>query len=266
MRVLIVDDEPLARRGLRRELERMPDTICVGECATRDEAVMAIRAGRPDLVLLDVQLGRATGFEVIERIGAEAMPLVVFVTAYDRHALRAFEVHAVDYVLKPVDPDRLRDAIDRATRLRSLERGASLAERLERLLATQADPGGSVAAAPTAVPDRIAVSQGERRAFVDVPAIDFVEAYGNYVRIHVGGRAHLLRSTLARIEQRLGSSSAQARFLRIRRSALVNVQAIVTVEPYGKGMFLLTLREGTKLVSSRYHQTGLRRLMRMERM
>jgi two-component system LytT family response regulator len=264
--VLIVDDEPLARRGLRRELERMPGMVCVGECATRDEAVLAIRAGRPDLVLLDVQLGRATGFEVIERVGAEAMPLVVFVTAYDRHALRAFEVHAVDYVLKPVDPDRLRDAIDRATRLRTLERGASLAERLERLLAGPAEQGAPAATPPAAVPDRIAVSQGERRAFVDVPAIDWVEAYGNYVRLHAGGRTHLLRSTMTRMEQRLGTSNAAAHFIRIRRSALVNAQAIVTVEPYGKGMFLVTLRDGARLVSSRYHQTGLRRLLRIERM
>jgi two-component system LytT family response regulator len=264
MRVLIVDDEPLARQGLRREIERMPGMLCVGECATRDEAVLAIRASRPDLVLLDVQLGRATGFEVIERVGAESMPLVVFVTAYDRHALRAFEVHAVDYVLKPVDPDRLRDAIDRATRLRTLERGASLAERLERLLAGQAEP--SAGPAPTAAPDRIAVSHGERRAFVDVPAIDWVEAYGNYVRVHAGGRAYLLRTTMTRMERRLETPGSPVQFIRIRRSALVNVQAIVTVEAYGKGMFLLTLRDGARLVSSRYHQTGLRRLLKLERM
>jgi len=264
MRVLIVDDEPLARRGLRHELDRMPGAGCVGECATRDEAVHAIRALRPDVVLLDVQLGRATGFEVIERIGADAMPLVVFVTAYDRHALRAFEVHAVDYVLKPVDPDRLRDAIDRATRLRTLERGASLAERLERLLASREQAAGTPAAVTQSSPDRIVVPQGDRRSFVDVPAIDWVEAYGNYVRVHAGGRAHLLRSTMTRFEARLGASGA--RFIRIRRSALVNTQAIITLEPYGKGMFLLTLRDGTTLVSSRYHQTGLRRLLRMERM
>jgi two-component system LytT family response regulator len=268
MRVLIVDDEPLARRGLRRELDRMPDTTCIGECGTRDEAVLAIRAGRPDLVLLDVQLGRATGFEVIERVGADAMPLVVFVTAYDRHALRAFEVHAVDYVLKPVDPDRLRDAIDRAVRLRTLERGASLAERLERLLAGQSTSPAAEAPAMTtpAGPDRIAVSLGQRRTFVDVPAIDWVEAFGNYVRVHAGGRGHLLRSTMARMELRLGAShDSAARFIRIRRSALVNVHAIATVEPYGKGMFLVTLRDGSRLVSSRYHQAGLRRLLKMER-
>src|SRR6185436_14958164 len=178
VKVLIVDDEPLARRGLRRELDRIPDTTCVGECATRDEAVAAIVQRRPDLVLLDVQLGRATGFEVIERVGVESMPLVVFVTAYDRHALRAFEVHAVDYVLKPVDPDRLRDALLRAGRLRSLEQGASLVERLEGLLAAQSSTREPRAISTT---DRIVVQQGTRRAFVDIQAIEWIEAYGNYV-------------------------------------------------------------------------------------
>ena len=268
MRVLIVDDEPLARRGLRRELDRMPDTTCIGECATRDEAVLAIRAGRPDLVLLDVQLGRATGFEVIERVGADAMPLVVFVTAYDRHALRAFEVHAVDYVLKPVDPDRLRDAIDRAMRLRTLERGASLAERLERLLAGQASPAcrrGAGSATPAGRTESPCRRASVARSSTCRPSIG-----SRRTAIMSGctpaGARHLLRSTMARMEQRLGASNdVAARFIRIRRSALVNVQAIATVEPYGKGMFLVTLRDGSRLVSSRYHQAGLRRLLKMER-
>ncbi len=265
MRVLIVDDEPLARRGLRREVDRTPGLVCVGESATRDEAVSAIRERRPDLVLLDVQLGRSTGFEVIERVGAETMPLVIFVTAYDRHALRAFEVHAVDYVLKPVDPDRLRDALDRAVRLRTMERDASLTERLERLLAAQREPAAPSPRATESPPDRITVSEGDRRTFVDVSSIDWVEAYGNYVRLHAAGRSHLLRSTMARMESRLGATDARARFIRVRRSALVNVQAIVSVAPYGKGMHVLQLRDGSKLVSSRYHQAGLRRLLRSER-
>jgi two-component system LytT family response regulator len=259
VKVLIVDDEPLARRGLRRELDRMPDVTCVGESATRDEAVAAIRQRQPDVVLLDVQLGRVTGFEVIERIGAEAMPLVVFVTAYDRHALRAFEVHAVDYVLKPVDPDRLREALARAARLRTLERGASVVERLEGLLASR--PPSEPTAAPRA-PDRIVVHQGQRRMFLDVATVDWVEAYGNYVRLHCGARSHLLRSTMGRMEQRLARDVSGERFIRIRRSVLVNTRAIVTVESHSKGMYALQLRSGTRLVSSRYHQAALRALMK----
>jgi two-component system LytT family response regulator len=263
MRVLIVDDEPLARRGLRREIELLEGMTCAGECSGRDEAVAAIVELRPDVVLLDVQLGRATAFEIIEHIGVDAMPHVIFVTAYDRHALRAFEVNAVDYVLKPVDPDRLREALDRAARLQALEQGASLTERLERLLAAQTRAPAAEAVSHPA--DRIVVQDGARLAFVDIEAIDWVEADGNYVRLHVGTRTHLLRTTLTRLAQRLtgkaDASGAPARFIRIRRSALVNTRAIVTLEKYGKGMFVLNLRGGAKLVSSRYHQTGLRELL-----
>jgi two-component system LytT family response regulator len=256
VRVLIVDDEPLARRGLRRELQQIPGMVCAGECATRDDAVAAIVRERPDLVLLDVQLGRATGFEVIEAVGLESMPLIVFVTAYDRHALRAFEVHAVDYVLKPVDPERLRDALGRAAKLKALEDGSSLAERVERLLALQADV--QPVPRPLGATDRIVVPDGTKLGFVRADAIDWIEAVGNYVRLHVGPRGYVVRSTMARMEQRVGAD----RFIRIRRSALVNIQAIVTLEPYGKGMFSVNLRSGATLVSSRYHQAGIRRLMK----
>jgi len=257
LRVLIVDDEPVARRGLRREVLRMPGLTCVGECATRADAVSAIVRERPDVVLLDVQLGRVTGFDVIEDVGIEQMPLIIFVTAYDRHALRAFDVHAVDYVLKPVDPERLHEALARAERLRALEDGSSLAERVERLLELQRD----MAPAPPAGAERIVVPDGARLVMVEVEAIDWIEAFGNHVRLHVGGRQHTLRSTMTRMEARVGAG----RFIRIRRSALVNLRAIVTLEPYGKGMFTVTLRSGASLVSSRYHQEGLRRLVRPNR-
>jgi two-component system LytT family response regulator len=174
MRVFIVDDEPLARRGLRSEIDRLPGFVCSGDASSRDEAVTAIVEQRPDVVLLDVQLGRATAFEVIEQIGVESMPLVIFVTAYDHHALRAFEVNAVDYVLKPVDPDRLRDALEKAVRQRSLEQSASLAERLERVLATSAPASAGRKAA-----ERLVVSDGDRLSFVEVRAIEWIEASGN---------------------------------------------------------------------------------------
>jgi len=258
MKVLIVDDETLARRGLRTEIERLSGFSCAGEASSRDEAVEAIVEHQPDIVLLDVQLGRATAFEVIEQIGVESMPLVIFVTAYDQHALRAFEVNAVDYVLKPVDPDRLRDALEKAARQRSLERGASLAERLERLLATTATAapvGGAVQGAkkPT---DRLVVHDGDRLSFVDLRTVEWIEAAGNYVRVHTNTRQYLLRATMNRMAERVGGT-----FVRIRRSALVNPQAIVTVERYAKGMFALHLRGGARLISSRYHQTEIRKIL-----
>jgi two-component system LytT family response regulator len=251
MRVLIVDDEPLARRGLRTEIERLPGFACAGEASGRDEAVAAIVEQQPDVVLLDVQLGRVTAFEVIEQIGVESMPLVIFVTAYDQHALRAFEVNAVDYVLKPVDPDRLRDALEKAARQRSLEQGASLAERLERLLAATALPPTTRKAV-----ERLVVHDGDRLTFVDIRTVDWIEASGNYVRVHAGARNYLLRTTMNRMAERVGGS-----FVRIRRSALVNPQAIATVERYAKGMFVLHLRSGMRLISSRYHQAEIRKIL-----
>ena len=257
MRVLIVDDEPLARLGLKSEIERMPGFACVGEAGGRDEAVVAIVENQPDVVLLDVQLGRATAFEVIEQIGVESMPLVIFVTAYDQHALRAFEVNAVDYVLKPVDPDRLRDALEKAARQRSLEQGASLAERLaslERLLATSGTPGPP-AVRKKAV-ERLVVHDGDRLAFVDIRTVEWIEASGNYVRVHAGARHYILRTTMHRMAERLGGT-----FVRIRRSALVNPQAIVTVERYAKGMFTLHMKSGVRVTSSRYYQTEVRTII-----
>jgi len=255
--VLIVDDEPVARRGLRKQLGQLPGVTCVGECGGRDAAVAAIVERSPDVVLLDIQLGRATAFEIIEDIGVDAMPLVVFVTAYDRHALKAFEVHALDYVLKPVDPDRLREALERAGSLLSLQRGASLADRLEGLLAQQ------VTATPEAVgalpSERFVVRDADRLSLVEIEQIDWFESAGNYVRVHSAGRAYLMRTTMDRMAQRL---AGRPTFIRVRRSAIINVRAVATLERYGKAAFVVHLRNGTKVISSRYYQPALRRLLR----
>lgn len=251
MRVLIVDDEPLARRGMRQELERYPAVDVVGECRNGAEAVDAIVARRPDLVVLDVQMPGLTGFDVIERVGADAMPAVIFVTAYDKHALRAFEVHAVDYVLKPVDPDRFRDALDRAVGAIARS-GRSRAGGLEAVARAAADDG-----APRPPLSRVVVHDDGKLKFVDAAAIDWIEAAGNYVRLHVGPHTHLIRGPLARLASRLGA----ARFVRIRRSALVNVRAIASLELYGKASYALTLRSGARLVSSRYFVRQIRALL-----
>jgi two-component system, LytTR family, response regulator len=242
MKILVVDDEPLARQVIRRSLARIPDVSCVGECATREETIAAILTYRPDVVLLDIRLGRTTAFDIIEQIGADAMPLVIFVTAYDQHAIKAFEVQALDYVLKPVDSARLTEALQRAAAQLSLRRGVS-------------------AAAPDAPPsrdDRLIVRDGERLAFLDLDRIEWIESAGDYVRVHSGGRAYLMRTTLDGLEHRLAKGG---NFIRVRRSALINVDAVLTLERYAKGMFVIHLRGGAKVISSRYHQNALRRLL-----
>jgi two-component system LytT family response regulator len=259
MKVLIVDDEPVARRGLRRELDQLAGVTCVGECGGRDDAVAAIVERRPDVVLLDVQLGRASAFEIIEEIGVDAMPLVVFVTAYDRHALRAFEVHALDFVLKPVDPVRLGEALERAASLLSLQQQASLTDRLEGLLAQRDAAVPETAAMPPS--ERLVVREGDRLSLLEIDQISWFESAGNYVRIHSAGRAYLKRTTMDRMAQRL---AGRPNFIRVRRSAIINVRAIATIERYDKGTHVVRLRNGTRIISSRYYQPALRRLLRAD--
>jgi two-component system LytT family response regulator len=255
MRVLIVDDEPLARRGLRQELERFPTVEIVGECGNGADAVQAVVEGAPDLVLLDVQMPGMTGFDVIERVGADVMPAVIFVTAYDKHALRAFDAHAVDYVLKPIDPDRFRDAMDRAAASVTGKR-ARTARRLEAVVHEGASrPAGMAAPPPLA---RVVVQEAGKLFFVETRAIDWIEAAGNYARLHVAAREYMIRGPLTRLASRFGAE----RFVPIRRSILVNVQAITSLERYGKASYTVTLRIGTRLVSSRYYVRQINAVLR----
>jgi two-component system, LytTR family, response regulator len=258
VKILIVDDEPVARRGLRRQLSELDGIAIVGECDGRDQAVIAIVDRHPDVVLLDIQLGRRTAFEIIEEIGVDAMPLVIFVTAYDKHALKAFEAHALDYVLKPVDPARLRDALERAASLLALKRGATLADRLEGFLADRA----AAPLEPTAVrgsTTRFVVRDNERLRLLDVGQIERFESMGNYVRVHAGGQAYVMRATMDTVSQRL---AANADFIRVRRSAIVNLRAIAALERYAKSTYLIRLKAGSTIVSSRYYLPAIRALLR----
>ena len=241
MRVVLVDDEPPGRLALRQQLSRLPDAEIVAECGDGASAIAAILQHVPDVLFLDVQLGGLSGLDVLERVGADAVPAIVFVTAYDRYAVRAFEAHAVDYLLKPIDPDRFREAWHRA------------AERVKR---ETDEPDKRVAAllgGESAPLERFVVRGGGRLLFVPVESVEWIEAAGNYVRLHQGQREHLLRRTLAGLAARLGD-----RFVRIRRTTLVNASAISALEPYGKGSYVVHLRDGTRLVSSRYAGRALR--------
>ena len=259
MKVLIVDDEPVARRGLREQLAAMPGITCVGECGGGEQAIAAIVERQPDVALLDIQLGRSTAFEIIEEVGVDAMPLVIFVTAYDRHALRAFEVHALDYVLKPVDPARLHDALERASSTLALKQGATLAERLEGLLANQSTMSAATTSAAARSATRVVARDGHRLILIDVERIDWFESLGNYVRVHSGGASSVMRTTMDTIARRL---SDNADFVRVRRSAVINVRAIVALERYAKSAYLIRLRGGANVISSRYYLPAMRALLR----
>jgi two-component system LytT family response regulator len=256
MNVLIVDDEAVARRGLRRQLDALPGITCVGACGGRLEAVTAIAEREPDVVLLDIKLGGSSAFAIIDEIGVDAMPIVIFVTAYDRHALKAFEVHALDYVLKPVDPARLREALGRAADMLAARRSASLADRLESLLAARAAAADARSIQPVR---RFVVRDGERASLLEPRDIDWFESAGNWVCVHAGTRTYTMRTTMDRVAERL---AGHAGFVRARRSAIINVRAITTFERHAKGSFVLRLRDGSTVISSRFYFPQIRELLR----
>lgn len=263
IRTLIVDDEPLARRRLSRLLEEETEVDVVGVCASGREAVEAIRRDRPDLVFLDVQMPELDGFGVLAEVGAQRLPAVVFVTAYDRYALQAFEVHALDYLLKPYTPARLSATVQRAARqlqAPGAEAGrlAELLEHLERERRALAERlEGTAAPAPTpptpAHTGRLLVKEGERMFFVPVERVDWLEAEGNYVRLHCGRDAHLVRATLGGMELQLDAR----RFTRIHRSTIVNVDRVKEVRPWFAGDYLVKLQDGTELRLSRRYRDRL---------
>jgi two-component system LytT family response regulator len=245
VRALIVDDEPLARRRIRSLLAAEADVTVAGECANGDEAVAALRAAPADLVFLDVQMPGRGAFDVIRAVGPERMPAVVFVTAYERYAIEAFEVHAVDYLLKPFGPERFRQAVGRArARLRAHD-----GRRLLPLLAE--------AAAPAPASERLEVRSSSRITFVRVDDLDYAEAWGNYVRLHCGSERHLMRETMAGLLARLDPR----RFVRIHRSTLVNVDRVKEIHALFHGDWEVVLRDGTRLVMTRTHREQAQRLL-----
>jgi two-component system LytT family response regulator len=245
LRVLLVDDEPPARRRLRALLRDEPGVEIVGECEDGEQAVDAVRRLTPDLLLLDVQMPGLDGFEVIEALGPARRPAVIFVTAYDEYALRAFEVHALDYLLKPFDRARLRDALAHARA--SIAPGA-LGQRLEALLR---DVTTSRRAR------RLIVRSRGRVQFVPVEAIDWIESAGHYVTLHCGRETHLIRDTMTALEGRLDPD----RFLRVHRSTFVNVDRIRELQPSFHGEFVVMLRDGTRLQCSRTYARRIGRIL-----
>jgi two-component system LytT family response regulator len=247
--VLIVDDEPLAREGLRMLLARDPEISAIRAVRDGREAVLAIRESRPDLVLLDVQMPEMDGFGVVRTIGVEHMPNVVFVTAHDQYAIQAFEINALDYLLKPVVEERFVKALVRAkNRIRS-QAAADADPQIMGLLEAIASPRTHL--------KRVAVRSAGQISFVNVADIDWIQAAENYVELHVGSVMHMLHVTMNAVEKSLDPEM----FVRVHRSIIVNVGRIGTLQAGMHGEYLITLRDGRRLQSGRAYSDRLRALV-----
>lgn len=255
IRCLIVDDEPLGRDRISALLKAIPDAEVVGECETGPDALRAIQEHSPDLLFLDVQMPAMDGFSVLASLPSEKVPAVIFVTAYNEYAIKAFQVHAQDYLLKPFDPDRFYDAFRHAaSRIREGRRtdattAVSVLDEIERERG-----GGAGGAQPR---DRVPIKSAGRVFFLDVDDIDWVEAADNYVKVHAKGETHVVRQTLQRMEEWLSPK----RFVRIHRSTIVNVARIREIQPWFGGEYVVLLRDGTKVSTSRRYRPRLEVLM-----
>ncbi|HEU5219859.1 MAG TPA: LytTR family DNA-binding domain-containing protein [Gemmatimonadales bacterium] len=250
IRCLVVDDEALGRKRVVSLLETIPDAELVGECGDGVSAIRAIEELMPDLVFLDVQMPEVDGFGVLASIPQPPAPAIVFVTAYDTYALQAFEVHAQDYLLKPVDPDRFRAAFRRVAERVHADRAGGAAQRLTALLVdVERDRSRKT---------RWPIKTGGRIFFLSIAEIDWIEAADNHVRIHAGKDVHVMRRTMQAIEEALPADQ----FVRIHRSTIINVERIKEIQPWFTGEYLVLLDDGTRLPTSRSHRARLESLMK----
>lgn len=249
IRTIIVDDEPLARLGIRKQLSEQKEFEIVSECRNGLEAVEAITNQSPDLVFLDVQMPELDGFGVVEMIGVKRMPTIIFVTAYDEHAVRAFDVHALDYLLKPIDDVRLAKAVERARLQIQRHSVLKMSSQLQNLI-DEIKPKGNYA-------KRLPVKFAGRILIINVDEIDWIQAADNYVRLFIGRESHVLRETMASLEQKLDPYQ----FLRVHRSIIVNVKRIKEVRPLFHSVYEIVLRNGIRLSTGRRYRTNLHMLI-----
>ena len=255
IRALIVDDEPLARRGIRQLLGREPDITCVGECRDGREALRAIDELAPTLVFLDVQMPEVDGFEVIRLRGPDRMPAVVFVTAYDEFAVRAFETEALDYLVKPLNEARFAATMKRVRERHRLGTALELARRLAEVI-KRVDTSQTAPSAGTATALLVPTPGGE--TVIDTSSIDWIEANDYYARVHVGGAHHLLRQSLSTLQRRLDPSE----FVRVHRGAIVRLDRIREMRTTAGGQTVLVLRDGVRVPVGRRRQHRVRELIR----
>lgn len=238
LRIVYADDEPLARQRLEDLLAEEEEVDVVAVCADGEEAAQAIVQERPDVALLDVQMPGLTGFDVVEAVGAEDLPVVIFITAHDEFAMRAFDAHAIDYLLKPVAPQRFHAAIERARAQVAHRHSHGPTPDLRALIESLSEQRG--------YPRRFAVRVGHRLLFVRVDSIDWIGAEGNYASLHTGKQSHLIRDTMTSLERRLDPRA----FLRIHRSTIVNLERVKEIQTLTNRSYVVILEDGTKLESS----------------
>jgi two-component system, LytTR family, response regulator len=245
LRVLIVDDEPLIRREIRAVLGPQPGLEIAGECETAEQALQSILSLQPDLVLLDVRLPDATGLDILRRVGPRHMPMVIFITAHEEYAVQAFNIDAVDYLLKPFDDMRLKKSIERAR-----ERSPGGDQRL-----TAAAPDMRMTKPGAA--DRLIVKNGDRYEFVLIRSIDWIESANNYVALHCGEKTHLLGETLSNLERKLDPRT----FIRIHRCRIINLSRVVALEHMLHGSYVVEMKNGVRLTSGRQFRVAIERLI-----
>ena len=255
IRALIVDDEPLARTGVRQLVEPLDDVTVVGEAADGPEAVRRIETHDPDLVFLDVQMPEMSGLEVVREVGVDTMPLTIFVTAYDQYALDAFEAHALDYLLKPIEEERFEEAMERARQQLQRVEADALSQQLRGVLREYAaeEERESI--------ERFTIRSRDRIYFVDVDDVQWIESEGDYVALHDGEDAHLVRKTMKELEEELDPG----RFLRVHRSYIVNADYIEELRPLDHGTYQLRMASGTPLKTSRGYSDNVDALLDAER-
>jgi two-component system LytT family response regulator len=253
IRTIIADDEHLARKKLRLLLDAEPGVEVVAECQDGQQTIGAVQTHKPDLLLIDIRMPDVDGFQVLGKIAADDMPVVVFTTAYDQFAIRAFEAHAMDYLLKPFERERLHLAIERARAELLKSHNRDLTSRILDLLANKTEPKRE----PKQADDRMVIRAGGKVVFLDVKEIDWIEAAANYVKLNVGKESYLLREGIGSIAERLDPD----RFVRIHRSAIVNVQKIKELQPCDSGEYIAVLKNGKELSCSRGYRAHLQRLI-----
>ena len=264
LKAIIVDDESLARRGLSIRLQQIPQVDVIAECSDGYEALQAIAEHSPDLVFLDIQMPGMSGFDLIKQLQGDNMPLIIFVTAFDEYAVDAFKVHAIDYVLKPIDDDRLHEAIERAVNHRKQEDVSRTKEKLVELMMgmTGASASSITQMAEGAEPikpwpDKISVKDGSEIQFIKVANIQWVDAAGDYMCVHADDKTHIMRITMKQLEAMLNP----AIFLRIHRSTIVNADDITSAQTLNNGEYMLTLEGGSQLKVSRSYRDRVKHLL-----